>query len=136
MTDTQTQQVFLDELRVMVKVGINPQEQDHSQELRISVDVEFEPRVSARAEPLVPEFAAESAEQGTVCYAKLAALVESLGTSKPWRLVEELAAAVIEGCFADSRVTSVRVRVTKPAAVPAAAAAGIVMAARRDGRRK
>lgn len=53
----------------------------------------------------------------TVCYASLAKTVETAVTTARYKLIERLAAAVVEALFqADQRIEKIRVRIHKPGA--------------------
>ena len=106
--------VGLQGLRIRCIIGILPQEREAEQDLVLDVALDQDFAPSAHSESV----------DDTVDYAVVAELLTELATRKRFQLIEtfaEQAAALLLDRF--DRVTSARIEVRKPAAVPAADAA-------------
>jgi dihydroneopterin aldolase len=113
-----TLDVFVRGLALEAEIGIYPHERGQPQPLMVDLEVSLDPvHVEALAE--------------TINYETLAAAARDLATGGHIDLVETYAQRLAEACLADPRVTSAKVRVEKPQAIPGAAAAGVTIVVRR-----
>lgn len=115
--------IEIDDLRVSCIVGIHPWERRSPQEVRISLSMATDLSLAASSGGLAD----------TIDYAELAAAAEAEARSGHYRLLESLAEALAGLCLQRPGVREARVRVRKPAAIPAAQAA-VVEVVRRQPR--
>ena len=110
--------VFVRGLAIEAEIGIYPHERGKPQPLVVDLEVSLAPvEVGHLAE--------------TLNYETLAAAARDLAAASHIDLVETYAQRLAEACLADPRVTSVRVRVEKPQAIPGALASGAAITIRR-----
>ena len=110
--------VFVRGLAIEAEIGIYPHERGKPQPLVVDLEVSLAPvEVGHLAE--------------TLNYETLAAAARDLAAAGHIDLVETYAQRLAEACLADPRVTSVRVRVEKPQAIPGALASGAAITIRR-----
>ena len=122
MSDTGTDRILIDGLRVGCVIGVNERERRAKQEVVIDIALHTGLRAAGRSDDIAD----------TVDYSALTkSVVEHVAGSR-FRLVEALAESVADVCLADARVTRVDVRVRKPAALRLADSAGVEIT--RDGR--
>ncbi len=99
-------------------IGDLPEERDREQKVTVDIALSIDLRAAARSDKLCD----------TVDYAALAASVRLALRQARCHMIESAAHCVAAVCLVDPRVSSVRVRVEKPGAVPGlrAAAATVV----------
>lgn len=114
--------VFVRDLRLEAAIGVWRHEHGRLQPIRLNIDLGVQ-------EP--PDGRDELAE--VVCYQQVVDMAKALVASRHVKLVETLAEMIAEGCLADPRVLTVRVRVEKLDAVPEAASVGVEIERLRRG---
>jgi len=105
-------------LLVCCVIGVLEQERQNEQELFITLEAACRP----------PE---GDVLEEAVDYSRLAALCEQTAKEGEYQLIETLAAAIAARLFDEERITSLKLRIEKPAALPAAAAAFVEVEKRR-----
>ena len=113
--------ITIDDLRVSCIVGIHPWERRSPQEVRITLSMAVDLSPAASSGRLAD----------TIDYAELAAAAEAEALRGRYRLLESLAEALAGLCLQRPGVREARVRVRKPAAIPAARAAVVEVVRRR-----
>lgn len=104
--------VFVRALQVAAEVGCYAHERGRRQPLVVDVELELEPGGVDRL-------------RDTVDYDRVVRAAQGIADEGHVDLVETYAERLARACLAEPRVSRVRVRVEKPEAVPAAAAAGV-----------
>jgi len=99
--------VRIKDLRLRTIIGVYEHERKHRQDVVINVAAEFD---GARA-------AESDAVEDTVDYKAMKARIVDVVTGSRFRLLERLAAAVLEAVLADEKVLSASVEVDKPGAL-------------------
>ena len=117
--------VFLDRLCVDARIGINPDEADKPQAVRIDVSLEVVPGRPPDSGALVPLHATDARTRSVVCYGALAEAVREAAGGRHWDLAEDLAESIAGICLGDRRVRRAVIRIGKPDAVAGAADAGV-----------
>jgi len=102
--------VFIRDLALLTRIGIDADEQGIRQPIRVSVELLAERGGSG---------------VGVVCYRDVADRIERLAGERHTPLVEELADHIAASCLLDPRVHQVTVRIEKTRAIAAAAGAGV-----------
>ncbi|MGE5235240.1 MAG: dihydroneopterin aldolase [Acidobacteriota bacterium] len=119
--------VFVQGLEIDCVIGVAEWERTRPQRLRLDLEVEADLRDAAASDDVA----------GAVDYAAVAVLVREVATASPHRLAETLAESVARAILERFSVASaVRVRVTKPRAVPGTAAVGVEIARYRGENRR
>ncbi|MFN7962270.1 MAG: dihydroneopterin aldolase [Thermoanaerobaculia bacterium] len=113
--------VFLEELWLEGIVGVHDWERHEPQEIRVSLELFLDLEPAGRTDELA----------ATLDYEALAAEVRALVARSSFQLVEALAEAIAAKLLLDPRVEKVAVRVSKPRALPEAAAVGVEIERRR-----
>ena len=119
-----TRHVFIDQLTLMVRIGVHAHERDRSQPILVSLDL----RVSES-----PDEAASDKIVTVVCYEEIVRRLETLCGQGHVNLLETLAEQIADAAFVDQRVQVVRVRLDKPEAFANARSVGITIERRRRG---
>ena len=107
--------IFIRGLCFETIIGVRPHERTNPQPVIIDIDIET-------------SFGAvlESARlEDTVSYSDICRDVEAFITQQQFELLETLAARTTERLLEDLRIRSVRFKITKPEAVPAAEGVGV-----------
>ena len=117
--------IFLEQFRIETKIGINPGETTAPQTLLIDAWLTVERATPREGDALSPVQASDSVTRSVVGYDTLADAIERAASRQDWALVEDFAEHIAALCLQDSRVSEVRVRVQKPAAIAAAKSAGV-----------
>jgi dihydroneopterin aldolase len=111
--------VFVRGLKLDAEIGVYAHEKGRAQPLVVDIEVEIgDRRIDGLAD--------------TVDYETLVVRARNAAGAGHHDLVEEFAERLGRSCLDDPRVHSVRVRVEKPGALPAAAAAGCEMTFTRE----
>ena len=113
--------VFIRALQVAAEVGCYAHERGRSQPLIVDVELDLDPGEVERL-------------RDTVDYDRVVQAAVSIAAEGHIDLVETYAERLARACLAEPRVSRVRVRVEKPQAVPAAAAAGVEISLDRSDR--
>ena len=114
MTDGQDH-LFLRDLRVDAIIGVYPQEREWRQPLRFDLDLYVDTRPAGRSDELAD----------ALDYSAVAERVQDIARDAQARLIEHLAQRVATALLAEFPLQAVTVTLTKPNAVPAAAATGV-----------
>lgn len=100
-------ELVLSDFRVLVHLGWTEAERKHAQSVSVRVEFVFK----------VPPLATETDElSDSVCYAKVAELIQAVAEKKPFRLIEHFAACIYKEIREHFKSLSVQlsVTVTKP----------------------
>ncbi len=103
MSNIRTYMIHLDGIRFRGRHGASRAERDLPQDFVATLDVELE----------IGAFPRSDTKKGLVDYGHLAELVVTEGTSASYRLLETLAARLIDRILEESPAISVRVRIKK-----------------------
>ena len=115
MSDSATDRILIEDLRVRCVIGVNERERRAEQEVVIDITLHADLSAAGRSDDIAD----------TVNYSAVTeSVVEHVAGSR-FRLVEALAESVADICLANARVTRVDVRVRKPAALRPADSAGV-----------
>jgi len=110
--------VFIDQLTLMVRIGVHPHERERPQPVLVSLDL----RVSES-----PDAAAPDKIVTVVSYEEIVRRLEALCGQGHVNLLETLAEQIADAAFVDPRVQVVRVRLDKPEAFANARSVGITI---------
>ncbi len=121
MSDTGTDRILIEGLRVSCVIGVNERERRAKQEVVIDIAFHVDVRAAGRSDDIAD----------TVDYSAVAKRVGEHMAGSSFRLVEALAESVAGVCLADARVTRVDVRIRKPGALRLADSAGVEVTRRR-----
>ncbi|MBL8955625.1 MAG: dihydroneopterin aldolase [Myxococcaceae bacterium] len=108
-------QLFLEDVRLMVRVGVYAKEKKRAQELRLNVTVD------------VTRDAASDRLRDVYSYEDVMELLRDACTGSHVDLLETLADRIFERLFEEPRVLGATVRIAKPHIFREAGAAGIVV---------
>ncbi len=111
--------IFINGLEVVCIVGILPEERVTPQKLIIDVSADCDLKVAGHSGDL----------RDSVDYAALAELIRNHVVRRRARLLEELGVELLQLILKCDQVMAAEIRITKPAAIPGAAGAGVVMSA-------
>ena len=117
-----TRHVFIDQLTLMVRIGVHPHELEDPQPILVSLDMQVSE---------TPDEAAADKITSVVCYEEIVKRLEALCGRKHVNLLETLAEKIVDAAFADPRVLVVRARLDKPEAFANARSVGITVERRR-----
>ena len=117
-----TRHVFVDQLTLMVRIGVHPHELEDPQPILVSLDMQVSE---------TPDEAAADKITSVVCYEEIVKRLEALCGRKHVNLLETLAEKIVDAAFADPRVLVVRARLDKPEAFANARSVGITVERRR-----
>jgi len=117
--------IVVAELPVRALVGVTEEERTAEQELIVDVELTLDLRAAGRSDDL----------GDTVDYERACRTVVDVAASRPFQLIEALAARTAEALLADLGVAEVLVRVRKPSALRAWGArhAAVEIRRTRDG---
>jgi dihydroneopterin aldolase len=107
--------VFIEGLRVEAVIGVHDWERRATQPLRLDLELDTDTRAAAASDAL----------RDAVDYSAVCARVVALVRESRCELVETLAEACCAMLLREFRVARVRLRLTKPGAVPEAEGVGI-----------
>lgn len=107
--------VFIDGLRVEALIGVHEWERTAPQALRFDVELETDTRPAAASDAL----------RDALDYAAVAARLREVALASRCELIETLAEACCAMLLREFGVARVRLRLTKPGAVPAADGVGV-----------
>ncbi|MGF1461888.1 MAG: dihydroneopterin aldolase [Maricaulaceae bacterium] len=113
--------VFVRGLRVDASIGVHPHEHETVQPILIDIAVDLGAYPGPKEDRLAE----------VLDYQTLADKAETFARAGHVQLVETLAERIAAWCLRDSRAVEVRVRIEKPQALGAAAAAGVEIVRRR-----
>lgn len=99
--------VFIRDISLFGKHGVEPAERLSEQEFRIDISVEFDSRKAAASDDLAD----------TVDYMPFADMIKDVVERNSFYLIERLAEAIAARILEDSRIQHVEVTVIKPAAL-------------------
>ncbi len=116
--------VFIDELTLMVRIGVHPHELEQPQPVLVSLDLQANESPDAEAVDKITS---------VVCYEEIVKRLEELCAQGHVNLLETLAEQIADAAFVDPRVQVVRVRLDKPEAFANARSVGITIERRRSG---
>ncbi len=102
-------------------IGVNPEERERRQDVRIDIDLYADLAAASRTDSL----------QESVDYRAIKKQVVALVEASSYRLIERLAGEVAELCLRHPKVQKVRVRVDKPGALRFARSVGVQIVRRR-----
>ncbi len=114
-TQTSSDKIFVNNLRVQAILGIYPLEREQSQEVVITLEIDTDCSKAAASKDL-----ADSLD-----YATLAHAVAELTINGKYLLIETLIEDIAQHCLRQPLVQGVSVQVEKPQAVPRADSVGI-----------
>jgi 7,8-dihydroneopterin aldolase/epimerase/oxygenase len=120
--------VFVQDLRLMARIGAYAHEQLGPQPVRIDIDLAVEDDAGL---PMSRGPVGKDDLSRVVDYARIAEIARAIVAEGHVRLVETLAERIATAALSDPRVILARVRVAKPAALPDAAAVGVEVERRR-----
>jgi len=106
--------VFIRNLELQVQIGVYRHEEGKTQTVRFNVDL-----------GVLDDKDLQDRLEKVVDYGVIEARIRAIIAEGHVRLAETLAERIAAACFEDSRVISVRVRVEKLQALPAAESAGV-----------
>jgi FolB domain-containing protein len=115
-------QIFITDLVARGIIGINPDEREKAQEIRINLVLFVDTRQAGKSDNL----------EDSVNYRTIAKRVINHAESAARRTVEALAADIAGLCLADGGVKKVRVRVEKPGAVRFSRSVGVEIERERE----
>lgn len=118
-----TRHVFIDQLTLMVHIGVHPHELKQPQPILVSLDL----KVSE-----TPDEGAADKINSVVCYEEIVKRLEALCEQGHVNLLETLAEQIVDAAFVDQRVLVVRVRLDKPDAFANARSVGITIQRQRS----
>ena len=110
-------QIFIHDLRLLVSIGIHPEERAKRQYVLISVELDV----------VYPDAVLNDDLSCVVCYEAIVTRLKRLVEHGHINLIETLAARIAEICLEDSRVDRVRVRVEKPDILPTTKGVGVTL---------
>ncbi len=113
--------VFVRDLVLPTRIGVNEHEREGPQPLRINIDL----AIREEDGPVDDKLAS------VVCYETIVRDVKSIVARGHVNLVETLAERIAALCLADPRVELARVRIEKFGAIPEAASVGVEIARER-----
>ncbi len=117
MSKAQSDLVFVHGLRVEVLIGVHAWERELRQVLLIDLDLAADVRAAA----------ARDALSDTLDYQALAERVRGFVSATSYQLVESLAEALASLLIEEFAIPWLRLRITKPGAVPGADAVGVLI---------
>jgi dihydroneopterin aldolase len=120
--------VFVQDLRLMARIGAYAHELAAPQPVRIDIDLGV---MDDSGLPMSRGPVGKDDLSRVVDYARIAATARAIVESGHVRLVETLAERIAEAALSDQRVLLARVRVAKLAAMPDAGAVGVEIERRR-----
>lgn len=124
--------IFIRELKIDASIGVHPHELEQTQPIVVGLDLKVAPSVEGdRIVYMPPPREGDELARDVVCYESLSNMVRALAEAGHVDYVETLCEQIARNCFEDDRVVEVTVRVEKPQAIPAAAAAGVEITRRR-----
>lgn len=103
-------------------IGINDDEREHKQDVRINLALSVDTRPAGRSDDI----------KDAVNYRNVAKDVIDLVETSRFFLVERMAEEIAELCLRDPRVSAVRVSIEKPAALRFARSVGVSIQRRRS----
>ena len=115
MSDTGTDRVLIEGLRVSCVIGVGEPERRAKQEIVLDIVLHADLGAAGRSDDIAD----------TVDYGTLARSIAKHIAGSSFKLLEALAESVAGACLADARVTRVDVRIRKPAALRLADSAGV-----------
>lgn len=107
--------VFVDGLRVEAVIGVHAWERDVPQALRFDVELDTDTRAAAASDAL----------RDALDYAAVCARLREVAQDSRCELVETLAEQCCTMLLREFRASRVRLRITKPGAVPEAGGVGV-----------
>ncbi len=107
--------IFLRDLTVPCRIGVNPWERTIRQVVKIDLDLETDLREAGRGDDLAL----------TVDYKALRDRIEGIAAGPGFGLLEALAEKIAETCLEEQGIRRVRVRVEKPGALHAVRTVGV-----------
>lgn len=124
--------VYVRDFAVEASIGVHPHERAARQPVVVSIDLSVSPaRPDARLRFSPPERPGDPGARDVVCYEALTNMIAAEATGAHIDYVETLAERIAARSLEDDRVLQVTVRVEKPNAIRAAAAAGVELVRRR-----
>ena len=112
-----TDEIRINGLFLRTIIGINDDEREHKQDVRIDLALSVDTRPAARSDKI----------DDAVNYRTIAKRVIDLVENSRFFLVERMADEVARLCLQDPRVGRVRVRIEKPAALRFARSVGVTI---------
>jgi D-erythro-7,8-dihydroneopterin triphosphate epimerase len=112
-----TDEIRINGLFLRTIIGINHDEREHKQDVRINLVLHVDTRPAARSDDIAD----------AVNYRTIAKDVIDLVEGSTFFLVERMAEEIAKACLADSRVERVRVSIEKPAALRFAESVGVAI---------
>jgi dihydroneopterin aldolase len=129
--------MFIRDLVLPARIGVNPEEQGRTQRVRINVDLAVRDDAAPGAAPGLSRRPARAGAVGAddlgrvVDYGAIMERVRNIVAAGHVRLVETLAERIAESCLDDPRILSARIRVEKLDIYPDAAGVGVEVERRR-----
>lgn len=105
----------INNLRASTIIGVNEWERKQKQEVLVSVELQYDVSKAAKTDNI----------KDAVDYGELARKIIVLGERSSYFLIEKLANAILELVLSEKKVVAAKVRVEKPAAVPAASGVSV-----------
>jgi D-erythro-7,8-dihydroneopterin triphosphate epimerase len=102
--------IHINDLKVRTIIGINPDERVNKQDLMINVTLEYDANKASKSDSI----------KDALDYHALSNALMRIAERSRYKLLEKLAAKLLEAIMADKRVTSAAVRLDKPQAIPEA----------------
>ncbi|AIN47539.1 dihydroneopterin aldolase [Candidatus Palibaumannia cicadellinicola] len=109
--------IFIEQLTVMAFIGVYDWEQQYLQKLVFDLELGWDNLPAARSDNI----------SDSLSYTDVSETVLSLVSSNCFTLIERVAEEVAELLITKFSLTWVRIKVTKPGAVPQAASVGVII---------
>lgn len=102
--------ISIEGLKVDAVIGVYDWEQQQTQQLRIDVDMGWDIQAAAKTDDITQ----------TLDYAKVSEAIDAWVTQQPRQLIETVAEGIAQLVLEQFVVSDIKVKVSKPGAVPAA----------------
>jgi len=107
--------IFLNDFTLLANVGVYKHEKEKTQPIKINVV----------AKVRNPKRINDNNLQSVVCYNQISKKIKKIIKSGHTILLEKLAEKIIQECFKNKRIETMKIRLEKPEAIEGAAGAGI-----------
>ena len=107
--------IFLNDFTLQANVGVYKHEKEKTQPIRINVI----------AKVRNPKRINDNNLQSVVCYNQISKKIKKIIKSGHTILLEKLAEKIIQECFKNKRIETIKIRLEKPEAIEGAVGAGI-----------
>ena len=107
--------IFLNDFTLQANVGVYKHEKEKTQPIKINVI----------AKVRNPKRINDNNLQSVVCYNQISKKIKKIIKSGHTILLEKLAEKIIQECFKNKRIETIKIRLEKPEAIEGAAGAGI-----------